>query len=129
MNFAGGEMRPVNNMKVLGVTLDPELRLEDYVSTMICKSYATLAGLAKFAKKLPTEVKKSSSWRHCSPPTSCTALLYGADAGIASGSVSRRCRTCRVKNVSTTETCPGQKGANCHLLKARHVPCPGALYV
>ena len=51
-------MRPVNNMKVLGVTLDPELRLEDFVSTMICKSYATLAGLAKFAKKLPTEVKK-----------------------------------------------------------------------
>ena len=58
VNFAGAQVRPVNSMKVLGVTLDPELRWEDHVSTVIRKSYATLSGLAKFARKLPTEVKK-----------------------------------------------------------------------
>ena len=41
------------------VTRDPELLWEDHVSTVIRKSYETLAGLAKFAKKLPTEVKKA----------------------------------------------------------------------
>ena len=58
VNFAGTQVRPVTKMKVFGVTLDPELRWEDHVSTVIRKSYATLAGLAKFAGKLPTTVKK-----------------------------------------------------------------------
>ena len=58
VNFAGAQVRPVGSMKVLGVTLDPELRWEDHVSTVIRKSYATLSGLAKFARKLTTEVKK-----------------------------------------------------------------------
>ena len=43
VNFGGVQARPVNNMKVLGVTLDPELRWEDHVSTVTRKSYATLA--------------------------------------------------------------------------------------
>ena len=58
VKFAGVQVRPVTKMKVLGVTLDPELRWEDHVSMVIRKSYATLAGLAKFATRLPTAVKK-----------------------------------------------------------------------
>ena len=58
VNFAGVQVRPATKMKVLGVTLDPELRWEDHVSTVIRKSYATLAGLSKFANRLPTAVKK-----------------------------------------------------------------------
>ena len=74
VNFAGAQVRPVTKMKVLGFTLDPELRWEDHVSTVIRKSYATLAGLAKFAGKLPTTVKSLLS-RHWSSHTPCTALL------------------------------------------------------
>ena len=37
VSFAGVQVRPVNNMKVLGVTLESELRWEDHVSTMIRK--------------------------------------------------------------------------------------------
>ena len=58
VNFAGAEVRPTMKMKVLGVTLDPELKWEDHVSMAIRRSYATLAGLAKLAHSLPTAVKK-----------------------------------------------------------------------
>ena len=58
VSFAGAQVRPSLKMKVLGVTLDSELRWEDHVSTVIRKSYATLAGLAKFSYRLPTAVKK-----------------------------------------------------------------------
>ena len=58
VNFAGAQVRPAIKMKVLGVTLDPELKWEDHVSMVIRRSYATLAGLAKFSHSLPTAVKK-----------------------------------------------------------------------
>ena len=49
VNFGGAQIRPVSKMQVLGVTLDPELRWENHISAVVRKSYATLAGLAKFA--------------------------------------------------------------------------------
>ena len=58
VNFGGAQIRPVSKMQVLGVTLDPELRWENHISAVVRKSYATLAGLAKFANKLPATVKR-----------------------------------------------------------------------
>ena len=58
VNFGRAQIRPVSKMQVLRVTLDPELRWENHVSAVVRKSYATLAGLAKFANKLPTTVRR-----------------------------------------------------------------------
>ena len=49
---------PPRKVEYMGVTLDPELKWEDHVSTVIRKSYVTLSGLSKFANRLPTAVKK-----------------------------------------------------------------------
>ena len=78
VNFGEAQIRPVPKMKVLGITLGPELRWESHVSAVVRKSYATLAGLARLANKLPAPVKRFIVRTLVFPHTMYCLTVWGA---------------------------------------------------
>ena len=57
VQFGDVVIRPTSKAKILGFILDSNLTFENHISAIVQRCYATLSGLAKFARRLP-QVKK-----------------------------------------------------------------------
>ena len=57
IKFGDAQIYPSATVKVLGVTVDSNLTFEAQISSVIRRCYATMGGLAKFARVLPRQVK------------------------------------------------------------------------
>ena len=58
VQFGEVVIRPPSKAKILGFILDSNLKFENHISAIVQRCYATLSGLAKFARRLPQQVKK-----------------------------------------------------------------------
>ena len=56
--FGSNEISPSSSVKVLGVTIDPHLKWEKHVSSVVQRCYMVLVGLARVRHRVPKDTKR-----------------------------------------------------------------------